>query len=119
MNKPLDKCITGIILRGVLFWKSCFFGTVLLCNFLKPSIFGYPLFNSNLISNFFRHAMFIINGRVYFWKNKNASLYFNSIQYALKISLQPYNWSAKNISGRFKQKWGLRMAMMQLGLYNI
>jgi hypothetical protein len=64
MYKPSDTCVNGVILREVLFWKSYFFGTVLLCNSLKPSIFLYPLFNSNLISNFYRHAMFIINGRV-------------------------------------------------------
>jgi hypothetical protein len=30
MYKPLDTCVNGIILRGVLFWESCFFGNVLL-----------------------------------------------------------------------------------------
>jgi hypothetical protein len=39
MYKPSDTCVNGVILRGVLFWESCFFGTVLLCNSLKPSIF--------------------------------------------------------------------------------
>jgi hypothetical protein len=53
MYKPSDTCVNGVILRGVLFWESCFFGTVLLCNSLKSSIFLYPLFNSNLISIFF------------------------------------------------------------------
>jgi hypothetical protein len=39
MYKPSDTCINGVILRGVLFWESCFSSTVLLCNSLKPSIF--------------------------------------------------------------------------------
>jgi hypothetical protein len=39
MYKPSDTCVNGVILRGVLFWESCFFGTVLLCNTLKSSIF--------------------------------------------------------------------------------
>jgi hypothetical protein len=39
MYKPSDTYVNGVILRGVLFWESCFFGTVLLCNSLKPSIF--------------------------------------------------------------------------------
>jgi hypothetical protein len=39
MYKPSNTCVNGVILRGVLFWESCFFGTVLLCNSLKPSIF--------------------------------------------------------------------------------
>jgi hypothetical protein len=39
MYKLANTCVNGVILRGVLFWESCFFGTILLYNFLKPSIF--------------------------------------------------------------------------------
>jgi hypothetical protein len=36
MYKPSNMCVNGVILREVLFWESCFFGTVLLCNSLNP-----------------------------------------------------------------------------------
>jgi hypothetical protein len=36
MYKPSDTCVNGVILRGVLFWESYFFGTVLLYNSLIP-----------------------------------------------------------------------------------
>ena len=63
--------------------------------------------------------MFIINCRVLLLQSSNASLQFNSIQQALKINLQPYNWSVKNESGRIEQSWGLGKVMMQLGLCNM
>jgi hypothetical protein len=39
MYKPSDTCVIGVILRRVLFWESWFFGTILLYNYLKSSIF--------------------------------------------------------------------------------
>jgi hypothetical protein len=39
MCKPSDTCVNGVILRGGIILGIMIFGTVLLCNSLKPSIF--------------------------------------------------------------------------------